>query len=55
MEDANLAKCCHATLCLTMVVAATMQKVLHNNKNGRKPDLNKLQITTQHTKIHIST
>jgi hypothetical protein len=42
VEDANLAKRCHATPHLTMVVVATMQKVLHNNINGKKPDLNKL-------------
>jgi hypothetical protein len=46
VEDANLAKCRHATPCPTMVVAATMQKVLLNNTNGKKPDLNKLQIAT---------
>jgi hypothetical protein len=36
-----------------MVVVATIQKDLHNNKNGRKPNLNKPQIATWHTRIHI--
>jgi hypothetical protein len=34
-------------------VVVMMQKVLHNNKNGKKPDLNKLQIVTQHIRICI--
>jgi hypothetical protein len=55
VEDANLAKRRHATPRPTMVTTATMQKVLHNNTNGRKPDLNEFQIATQHTRIHIST
>jgi len=46
LEYANLAKCGHATPCPTMVVAVTIQKDLHNNKNGRKPNLNKPQIAT---------
>jgi hypothetical protein len=46
LDDANLAKCHHATPCLAMVVVATIQKDLHNNKNGRKPNLNKPQIAT---------
>jgi hypothetical protein len=54
MEDANLAKCRHATPRLTMVTAAMMQKVLHNNTNGKKLDLNEFQIATRHTRIHLS-
>jgi hypothetical protein len=41
LEDADLAKCRHATPCPTMVVVVMMQKDLHNNKNGRKQNLNK--------------
>jgi hypothetical protein len=36
-----------------MVVATMMQKALHINKNGKKTDLNKPQIATQHTRKHI--
>lgn len=46
LEDADLTKHCHATPCPTMVVVVMMQKALHNNKNGRKLNLNKLQIAT---------
>jgi hypothetical protein len=55
VEDANLAKCCCATPHPTMVAIAMMQKVLCNNKNGKKPDLNKNQFATLHTRICIST
>jgi len=51
VEDASLAKCCRATLHPTIVAIAMMQKVLCNNTNGRKPDLNKNQFATQHTRI----
>jgi hypothetical protein len=46
LEDAKLAKCCHATPCPSMVVVVMIQKDLQNNKNGRKPNLNKPQIIT---------
>jgi len=46
LEDADLAKCRHATPCPAMVMVVMMQKDLHNNKNGRKQNLNKPQIAT---------
>ncbi len=46
LEDVDLAKHCHVTPCPTMVVVVMMQKTLHNNKNGKKLNLNELQIAT---------
>jgi hypothetical protein len=46
LEDVDLAKHRHATPCSTMVMVVMMQKTLHNNKNGKKLNLNKLQIAT---------
>jgi hypothetical protein len=46
LEDAKLTKCCHATPCPSMVVVVMIQKDLQNNKNGRKPNLNKPLIIT---------
>ncbi len=53
MEDEDLAKRRHAAPRPAMVAAATMQKALCNNKNRRKPDLDKPKIATRHTRIRI--
>jgi hypothetical protein len=53
LKDVDLAKRHHATLHPSMVVATMMPKALHINKNGKKTDLNKPQIATQHTRKHI--